>query len=979
MPEPPSGTVTFLFTDIEGSTRRWEQYPDAMRAALARHDTILRSSIEVNSGYVFKTVGDAFYASFGTALHALSAAITSQIALQGESWSEEIGSLNVRIAIHTGIADFQDGDYFGQPLNRVSRILSTGHGGQTLLSEVTYGLVRDTLPDGVSAIDMGEHRLKDLTRPERIYQLVVPDLPPDFPALRSLDSRPNNLPLQTTALIGREKELDHLSNLLARNDVRLVTLTGPGGTGKTRLALQAAAGQIEAFDDGVFFVPLAPVTDPDLVLSVIAHTLGVRETGRQALLESVKFYLRDKRLLLILDNFEQVTPASAVITELLTTAPGLKVLVTSRNLLHLSGEFDFPVPTLTLPNIKRLPTLEQLTQYEAVRLFIDRAVALKPDFEVNNQNAPAVAEICYRLDGLPLAIELAAARIRLLPPQAMLSRLANRLKLLTGGAVDRPSRQQTLRGAIEWSHDLLTASERILFRRLSVFVGGSTLEAIEAVCGGADAELDALDGTQSLIDKSLLKQEETQVGEPRFTMLETIREYAQERLAQSGEQDAVQREHALYYVTLAEEAEPELRGPHQVEWLERLEMEHDNFRASLRWAGEGGSERDETEIALRLAAALGRFWFAHGHLSEGRRELEAALASAKSKVQGSKFQDDPNFEPETLNLELTRARALYMAGRLAMIQGDVTSARPLYEESRDLFTKAGDRQGLANAVNDLGNVSGLQGDYVTKRALHEQSLAIFRKIGDRSGIAGSLLQLGNLLLVEGDHAAARAHVEESMAMLRQLGDVRGIAMSLFFLGNTDLDLGDYAAARNRYDEGLKLFREIGDKWTEATLLVNMGNAVCAQGDLQSAEQLFEESLETFRVLGARQGMADALTGLASIAQQQGRYDQATSLFQESLAIYKELGTKLSIIESFERLAQVASRRGQVQLAAQLYSAADAHRQAIKSPLPPSEQAEYSDGLTHARSQADAAEWDDLWQSGQAMSLDEAADIALHMA
>jgi class 3 adenylate cyclase len=472
---PPTGTVTFLFTDIEGSTKLWEDNAPAMQAALARHDELLKSSIEDHGGYVFKTVGDAFCCAFPTAPDALKAALETQRRLLS-SEREQSGPLRVRMALHTGAAEERDGDYFGPPVNRVARLLSAAHGGQVLLSLPAQELVRDQLPADTSLMDLGEHRLKDLFRPERIFQLLVPGLPSEFPPLRTLDAYHNNLPPQPTPLIGREKEVAEVCQRLSRPEVRLLTLTGPGGTGKTRLALQAAAELTQEFDEGVFFISLAAIRDPQLVVGVVAGTLGVKEEGGQPLLESLEYYLGEKRMLLLVDNFEQVLEAAPMVTEMLSAAPNLKVLATSRILLRLYGEHEYAVPPLGLPDPQRPPSVETLTHYEAVRLFLERSQASRADFSVTSDNASAVAEICVRLDGLPLAIELAAARIKVLPPKKLLDRLSDRLKLLTRGARDLPERQRTLRSTIEWSYGLLDEGEKTLFARLSVFAGGVPLK-----------------------------------------------------------------------------------------------------------------------------------------------------------------------------------------------------------------------------------------------------------------------------------------------------------------------------------------------------------------------------------------------------------------------------------------------------------------------------------------------------------------------
>ena len=476
----PPGTVTFLFTDIEGSTRLWETQRAAMQQALAHHDAILRDAIEANDGYLVKTTGDGAHAAFAIAADAIAACLAAQRALKAHAWGEL--RIKSRMALHSGAAEQRGGDYYGPGLNRAARLMAAAHGGQILLSRATEELVRDHLPADIALRDMGERRFKDLVRPERVYQVIAPGLPADFPPLKTLDARPNNLPAQTTLFIGRDNEIRAVKERLSNANVRLLTLSGVGGTGKTRLALQAAADMVDEFEHGVFFVPLAALSDPALVLQTIAQAFDVREAAGRSLQEQLQGYLREKQMLLVLDNFEQVIDAAPRVSDLLTAAPRLKVLVTSREVLRLSPETDHPVPPLSLPDPKRLPPLERLTQYEAVAFFIERAVAVKPAFALTNENAPAVTEICHRLDGLPLAIELAAARVRALPPQRMLAELSHRLSFLSGGARDLPARQKTLRGAIDWSYDLLTGDEQKLFRRLAVFVGGCALEAIESVC-----------------------------------------------------------------------------------------------------------------------------------------------------------------------------------------------------------------------------------------------------------------------------------------------------------------------------------------------------------------------------------------------------------------------------------------------------------------------------------------------------------------
>jgi predicted ATPase/class 3 adenylate cyclase len=913
MAGPPTGTVTFLFTDIEGSTALWEKDPEAMQYALARHDGILRHTIEDRGGFAFKTVGDAFCCAFPTAPDALEAALGAQRALSTEEWGET-GPLRVRMALHTGTAEEQGGDYFGPPLNRVARLLSAGHGGQVLLSLPTQELVRDLLPVDAELRDLGEHRLKDLARPERVYQLVAPGLPAEFPPLRTLESRPNNLPMQPTPLVGREREVEEIRGRLLAPEVRLLTLTGPGGTGKTRLALQAAADLLDEFEDGVFFVALATLTDPTLVVPTVAQALGVRESGDQPLIEGVKDYLKDKRLLLVLDNFEQVLEAAPLAGELLS-APRLQVLATSRIPLGVYGEHEYAVPPLATPDPERLPGLEALSQYEAVRLFIERARAAKADFAVTNENAPAVAEICARLDGLPLAIELAAARVKLLPPKAMLGRLGRRLKLLTGGARNLPERQRTLRGAIEWSYTLLDEGEKTLFARMAVFSGGRTLEAVEAVCDAeGDLPVDAFEGVSSLLDKSLLRQEEGPEGEPRFVMLETIHEYAREKLEESGEAEEIGRAHAQYFLAMAEEAEPELKGSDQARWLERLEAEHDNIRAVLSRSLEG----EDPELGLRLASALSHFWFVRGFWSEGRGWLEDALAGNA---------------------------------------GDPARVR-------------------AKALSGLARLAVEQGDYEWGRTSAEEALALYRGLGDEKGVSDSLNDLGWVAMLQGDEERAAALLEESLAAARQSDDAWSIARALNALAILAGDRDNYERAEALWEESLALGRKLGDRQRVLSVLLNMGAAAAARGDFEQAEALWEEALAISRDSKDPHTNSQALLGLGIAATRRGEHGQAKTLLEEGLVLSRKLGSIVNVAECLETLAGLAGALGDFPRAARLWGAADALREVTGCTWLSSERRLHEPYLEAIRSRSDQAVWTQAWEEGRAMTLEDAIAYAL---
>jgi len=911
----PTGTVTLLFTDVEGSTKLWERDPEAMSSALARHDELLREAVEVHGGFVFKTVGDAFCAVFSIAAEALEAALDAQKSLLLSAGWEEFGRLRVRMALHTGTAEERDGDYFGPTVNRVARLLSAGHGRQVLLSLSTEELVRDQLPRGAGLRDLGVRRLKDLFAPEHVFQLTAPDLPDSFPPLRTLDVRLNNLPIQPTPLLGREREVAEIADLLRRSDVRLLTLTGTGGTGKTRLALQSAAELIDEFEDGVFFVPLAPVSDPHLVTSALAGALSVSESAGRVLEEDLSDYLSDKELLLVLDNFEQVVDAAPLVGELLSGCPNLKVLVTSRTSLRIYGEHEYAVRPLELPDLSHLPPIGTLREYEAIRLFTERAHAANARFSLTEENAPAVAEICARLDGLPLAIELAAARTKLLSPQAMCSRLGDPLKFLTGGARDLPERQRTLRGAIAWSHALLDEGEQALFANLSVFSGGCALEAVESVCDAeGDLLVDVFEGLSSLVDKSMLRQEERAEEEPRFVMLETIREYASERLEVCGDAEQIERMHAEYFLALAEQGQSIPREPEEAVWLERLDVEHDNMRAALSWA----LDSEDAELGLRLAGTLWRFWWMRGHYGEGRRWLEEALARDGGGPAA-------------------RARALEAVGWLADDQGDIDRAVAAAEEGLRISARA--------------NIS--------------------------SRVTVSFLRmLGSAAYVRGDHEKAARLYEESLTLSREARDDRSVASSLLQLGNVAGDRGDHEEAKEFYKEGLSLSRELDDKALLASALISVGAEYLLQGDHAQGAMLNEEAAGLFRERGNRGGLQYALDNLGWAALMREDLQEAEALHQESLTLSRQLGDKLVAAEALEGLACSASVRGGAERVARLFGAAEALREAVGYQQEPRESALREPYLAAARPRLSRPTWDAAWARGKLLDFEEAIAYAL---
>jgi predicted ATPase/class 3 adenylate cyclase len=924
----PTGTVTFLFTDIEGSTKLAQQYPDALPALLARHHAILHQAIDAHHGFVFRIIGDAFAAAFHSALEALNAALDAQRWLHQEAWSP--ARIKVRMGINTGAAqagstDDQSDRYAGySTLARVQRVMSTAHGGQVLLSNSTAELVRAELPEAVRLRDMGEHRLKGLLYLEHLWQVVAPDLPADFPPLDTLDVSPSNLPVQLTSFIGRKRELAEAKQLLS--SAHLLTLIGPGGTGKTRLSLQLAADLLPSFAKGAWLVELAPLTDPAMILQTIVPMFGLREIPGVPLIKLVTDYLQGKQLLLVLDNCEHLVEACAqLINQLLRACPQLKVIASSREALGIAGEAIYRVPSLSLPNSANL-TPEALKHFESVQLFIERAAILQPRFSLNARNAPAIAQICQRLDGIPLALELAAARISIFSPEQIAVRLDDQFRLLTGGSRTALPRQQTLRALIDWSYDLLTQPERVLLQRLSVFAGGWTFAAAEAI--GSD--LDVLSSLSQLVNKSLVVVDDSgEAGEPRYHLLETIRQYARDKLFESGQGEQVRTAHLDWFARFATEAAQKLRTGERLIWMKQLENEHANLRAALAWALE-----KNTASALQLTGDLAMFWMDRGYAAEGRRWSEQALAhDAAEKVSA-------------------------------------------------------DRRALrAGALLCLGSMDNGLGDFVRAHAEIGESIEIWRDLGNKPYLAFSLAMQAYLCLFLGDVSMTLATLEECVALAREAGDYWVLGTSLAIQGNIIFQVrGDMAAARALIQEAESAMRRSGSMWDAARALMWLGRFASIEADYPQARAKLEESIRLFREDGNRQFGDYAVSWLADVTRKQGNIREAVALYRESLSSAQELGNRDLMARCLESLAFTASRfegnrtseerLTQLKSAVRLLGTAAAARQAIGTQRMLADSAEYDEGLAHLKQQLAEDVMRAAWAEGSTLAMDRAIEFAM---
>lgn len=852
--QPPTGTVTFLFTDIEGSSRLWERFPIDMGPALARHDFILRSEIESHAGFVFKTVGDAFCAAFGSPQDCLGAALGAQEKLFAEDWGK-VGPLRVRMGMHTGPAEFRDNDYFGGTLNRAARISSAGNGGQVLCSQVVADVFQGNA-EGVEFVSLGDYRLRNLSSLERIYQVNARGLPASFPPLRTRQNLPHNLPVNQNSFIGRTRELEQVKELLART--HLLTLLGTGGTGKTRLALEAGRELLEDYPDGVWLVELAALEEGSNLVDAAAAALGVREETGRALRETLAAFLASRELLLILDNCEHIMESvSREVGTLLSRCKDVSVLATSRQALHVPGETTFPLRPLETFDVWRRSkdqpvTAADIAEFDAVKLFADRAKSVTPDFQLTDEIAPDIARICWRLDGIPLALELAAARLRVLTPAQISERLNDQFRLLKGSAV--LPHQQTLRALIDWSYDLLTEPEKILFHRLGVFAGGRTIEAVEAICSDEKVD-DVLDLLQQLADKSLLFVEQDPASGPRYTLLESVWQYAREKLTASGEMETMQERHLHYYLEVVESAEPQLLGRDPAPTLKKLAADSLNLRYALEWASE---RPDGAEPGLRLIFGLERYWEICGNLEEARRHCEAVLARADCA-------ESPGWH----------GRGLMAAGRIAWAQDRYGEGRAHLSQAIAYFEQTGELELKGFASGYQGFLAFSEGDSSLAEDFFQTTAEIGKQTGKLKLQALAIAGRGSVAADKGDLQLAYDLKSRALGMFREVGDRWIVGYSLWGLAQSALGLQQTLPARKALEEWAGIARELGNRWAMPYIVQLLADAARIDGDVELAARLFGFAEKEREKFGIRFSTAEQTVYDSSIGALKTLLDPAT--------------------------------------------------------------------------------------------------------
>lgn len=1000
----PSGNVTFLFTDIEGSTKLSQEFPETLQYALDIHHTLMQDAIESNNGYVFEIIGDAFCSAFQNAEDAVKAAVDAQLNLVNEKWADAV--IKVRIGIHSGNAEWNGKTYMGYiTLARSARVMSCGYGEQIIISSSTYELCKDKflkfVPSSQTTVlkikheiffrDLGERRMKDVIQPIRLFQIISPGLREDFPPLKTLDARPNNLPVQLSSFIGREGAMKEVKNLLGQS--RLLTIIGTGGCGKTRLAMQTGADMIDEFANGVFITEFAPVSDPSLVMQTLLNSFGVKENQGKSPEELLTEFLNDKEMLLILDNCEHLIHECARLSEiLLSRCPKLKIIATSREALNCSGEQTYRLPSLSLPDPSAVNTPEMLTNYESVRLFIERALSVNPNFRVNDSNASALSEICIRLDGIPLAIELAAARVKILSLEKIQERLNDRFNLLSSGKRTALPRQQTLKALIDWSFDLLSDNEKILWGRLSVFNGGWTMDAAEEICSdGKIRKNEILHLLSQLAEKSIIIYDE---GKERYRILETMKQYGEDKLKETDNAEVILEKHFEYFLNFSETAEFNLTGAKAKFWLDNLETEHNNIQSAIEWSLNKGFKNR----SAKLAGVMGNFWKIRGHCSLGNQLLEKILINthgiSKSvlgkamDVSGMLFLNQGEHEKaykihsESLGLfrELedknSTAVSLYNIGDVEYSRGNYEKAKKLYEESLEINMEIENDTGISNNLNCLGNVAWNLADYEQAQKFYEDALSMWRKIGDKNGIAVSLNGLGNVFSIRGKYDQALIYYNESLDYRRDLGDKNGISSSLNNIGNIAFYIGDHELTRKSFEESLLLRREIGNKFGITTSLINLGVAESHIGNYEDAKIFFEESISLAREIGDKNGIGFSLFGLGEIFYSMKIYDKAQSYYEECINLRLEMGDKGGVALVLIRFAIMFCDSKEYSQAVKLFGTVDTILNTTGRIFEPSETKLQEIKLDELREKLSDEKFNEFFEEGKRLTMEQAVDIAL---
>ena len=959
----PTGTVTFLFTDIEGSTMLSQEFPDLYPDALLKHNTILQNTVESNNGLVFKIVGDSFCCAFEKASDAVRAAIDIQLKFSNVKQDKAV--IKIRMGIHSGNAEWNGKDYMGYiTLARSARVMSAANGGQILISQNSYNLLdkdlfidnhtlklRNNSQNEISFRDLGERRLKDVIQPIRLFQILCPGLKEEFPSLKTLDVRPNNLPVQLTSFIGREEEMKKVKSILAKS--RLLTIIGSGGSGKTRLAMQTGADMIDDFQNGVFITELASLSENSLIVQTLMDSIGIKEEQGITPKEKLSGFLKNHETLLIFDNCEHLISECANIAEfLLINCPKLKIIATSRESLNCSGEHTYRVPSLELPESSDYDNPGILIQYEAVRLFTERALSVNSNFRINNKNASSIAEICSRLDGIPLAIELAAARSNILTADKINERLDDRFKLLSGGKRTALPRQKTLRALIDWSYDLLSDNEKILWQRVTTFTGGWTLEAAEEIVSDINIPEDEIfDLLGQLVNKSIIIFNS---DKNRYSILETIRQYGNEKLKDSNLEEEFKNKHLQYFTELSVSADIKLMESEIQLWIEKLDSEHGNFQSAIAWAISEG----KYEEGSKLAGNLGNFWEIRGHNSIGIKLLESLMEKSKGVSRSA------------------TAKVLLSVGILYRNLGRFEKSKISLYESLKLYREIGNNQGIVSSLNNLGIVEADRGDYKRSLEHHEEGLKIAREFGNKSGIADSLTNIGTISYHQGKYDPAQRYYEESLKLNREIGFKPGIAMCLNNLGGLASVKDNYEEAKKLFGESLSLSRQIGDKTGIGMCLNNLARFASEQGNYEQAQKLYEESLSIWRELGDKLGIVMTINNLGILEIENVNFENARNLFKESLILSIEIGDKIGLIKTLIGMSAITDKNYQICRSVKLLGAVESAlvSSGLLHQLKNNEF--YNRIITNFQKELSANDFAKYWEEGKKMSLEEACQLVV---